>query len=288
LRLGVAVLLALAATGAAANGPAPRWYVQVDNDVIFGTDRWYTSGVRIARASASGPILSEWGLLHEVFTPEAKGWSPGVDDRAPSARLLAYGARHWTDPDSFSTFEAALGVRGRSALGEQATEAIHRLVPAPEVDWSRQESDQVDAQLALVRSQRLSDFYLHLGAVAGNQQVFGHAGVEWRVGPPSTRAALSPAMRYAATPPPAAGECGWGAFAGASVRAVARNQMIRRNYDPFGAQLEPRHAVGRAVLGINTVQDWGSATLALVQDTREFDAQRRPHAFGSLTVHLEF
>jgi lipid A 3-O-deacylase len=284
----LALLIALTATAAAANGPAPRWYVQVDNDLVFGTDRWYSSGVRIARVTTSGDTLNEWGLLQEVYTPEAKYWDPGVDDRSPTARLLAYGARHWKAPESFTTFEATLGVRGPSALGEEVTRAIHKIISAPKVDWSRQDSDQVDAQVALVRSQRISDFYIHYGAVAGTEQVFGHAGVEWRVGPPSTQAALSPAMRYVATPPPAAGECGWGAFVGASVRAVASNRMIRRNYDPYGPELEPRHTVGRAVLGINTVQDWGSLTFALVQDTREFDAQRKPQAFGSLTVHVEF
>jgi lipid A 3-O-deacylase len=284
----VAACLALALAGAAHAEPAARWYLQVDNDVIFGTDRWYTSGVRIARASAPGPVATEWGVLHEVYTPEAKYWHPGVDDRAPTARLLAYGARHHTDAAAFTTFEAAIGVRGPSALGEQATGAIHHLVPAPEVDWSRQEPDELDVQVAVVQSRRFSDFYLHYGAVVGNQQVFGHAGVEWRTGPPSARDALSPAMRFAATPPPGAGECGWGVFAGASVRAIARNEMIGRNYDPYGPALEPRRAVARAVAGIDTVQRWGSATLALVADTREFDAQRQPHAFGSLTVHLEF
>ena len=93
MRRGIAVLAALAATQACAEGA--RWYVQVDNDVIAGTDRWYTSGVRIARVSPPGRVETEWGILQEIFTPEAKYWVPGVDDRAPTARLLAYGARHW-------------------------------------------------------------------------------------------------------------------------------------------------------------------------------------------------
>jgi len=279
--------LAAAGTARAAEAPA-RWYLQVDNDVLVGTDRWYSSGVRIARVAPSADGAAEFGLLHEVYTPEGKHWKPGTDDRAPTARLLAYGARHYAEEYCDTTLELDLGVRGPSAIGRQATEAIHRVVPAPEVNWSRQDSDRVDIQLAAVRSHRMSDFVGHYGAVVGNQQVFAHAGIEWHLAARSARAALSPAMRFAATPPPAAGEPGWDAFVGASARAVAHNAMIRTNYDPAGHELEPRHAVARAVIGVATTQRWGSATLSVATDTREFDAQRRPQTFGSLSVHVEF
>jgi hypothetical protein len=282
-------VVVLAAAGAARSAEPPaRWYLQVDNDVLVGTDRWYSSGVRIARVAPSADGAIEFGLLHEVYTPEAKYWEPGIDDRTPTARLLAYGARHYADLLCDTTFELDLGVRGPSAIGRQATEGIHRIVPAPKVDWSRQDSDRVDIQLAAVRSHRMSDLVGHYGAVVGNQQVFAHTGIEWHVGSRSTRAVLTPAMRFAATPPPAAGDPGWDAFVGASARAVARNVMIRGNYDPAGPELEPRHAVARAAIGVATVQRWGSAALSVATDTREFDAQRRPQVFGSLTVHVEF
>ena len=47
-----AAALALAAAGAA-RGDDAQWYLRVDNDVPFATDRWYTSGVRIARTHRS-------------------------------------------------------------------------------------------------------------------------------------------------------------------------------------------------------------------------------------------
>jgi hypothetical protein len=286
LRAFLAVLAL--ATGVAAAEPGPRWYLQVDNDVVAGTDRWYTSGVRIARVAPAGPVETEWGILQEIFTPEAKYWAPGIDDRAPTARLLAYGARHWLEPAAFTTVEVALGVRGPSALGEETTDAVHKIISAPKVDWSRQESDRFDGHVAAVRTLQLSDFHVHFGGVVGTEQVFAHAGLEWRFGAPAARAASSPAMRFAATPPPAAGEGGWGGFIGANVRGVARNAMIRVNYDPAGPEIEPRRAVGRAMAGVACVQRWGTATFAVAYESKEFDAQRREHTFGSLTVSVDF
>ena len=46
-------LLALCAAFAARAGESvPPWYLQLDNDVLFTTDRWYSSGVRLARSVA--------------------------------------------------------------------------------------------------------------------------------------------------------------------------------------------------------------------------------------------
>ena len=41
MKLACAALLLASGAGAAAE--EARWYVRTDNDVAFGTDRWYTS-----------------------------------------------------------------------------------------------------------------------------------------------------------------------------------------------------------------------------------------------------
>ena len=91
LRRAAAAVVAYAALGAAADDAA-RWYLQVDNDAFFNTDRWYSSGLRIARVEARGDHEDEWGVLQEIYTPEAKFANP--IDRPPAARLLATWARH--------------------------------------------------------------------------------------------------------------------------------------------------------------------------------------------------
>ena len=84
MRRVLAVALALAASTAnAASGDAQsRWYLQMDNDFFFGTDRNYSSGLRLGRVTGAGEIQVEWGLLQEVYSPEGKYWAPGTDDHA--------------------------------------------------------------------------------------------------------------------------------------------------------------------------------------------------------------
>ena len=75
-RAAALAALALAATSAPAADDA-RWYTQIDNDLVFHTDRWYSSGVRIARVQpTSEGRYFEIGILHEVYTPDTKSLAP--------------------------------------------------------------------------------------------------------------------------------------------------------------------------------------------------------------------
>ena len=279
MRLAAGALLACAS--GACLGADPRWYLQVDNDVAFATDRWYTSGVRIARESNG----IEVGVLQEIYTPEGKKWHPGVSDRPPVGRLLASIAKHDVEPGLFQTFELMAGVRGPSAGGKQTTHAIHQVIPAPHVDWSRQLPDEFDGTLVAARSQALpwKRVQVHYGAQAGTQLVFAHAGLEWRWG-----AGASRLLRFAATPDMASGADEWSVFAGASVRGVARNELLAGNYDAQLPAVDKRAGVARAAAGFAWRGRWGSLTFEIAADTREFAGQRTPHAFGSLALQATF
>jgi lipid A 3-O-deacylase len=282
VRLAAFLVLASALPAAAADADA-RWYLKLDNDVAFGTDRWYTSGVRLARVKDD----VELALEQDIYTPDAKNWHPGKDDRAPTARLLASGALHDRGAGYFQTIELALGVRGPAALGRQSTDAVHHVITAPIVDWSRQLDNRFDAQLAFARTQALPIEWLkvHGGATLGNQIAFAHAGFEVRAGDRTLSSAL---LRFAPTPPFASGAKGWSAYAGASARAVGRDELISRNYDPFGADLKYRRGIARIAAGVAWSAPWGSLTLDLAQDGREFDAQTSPQRFGSAAIHVAF
>jgi len=283
-----AAALALVAAGAA-RGEDVQWYLQVDNDVAFATDRWYTSGVHIARTHrASETARWEFGLVQEIYTPNTNDYQP--DDRPYAARLFGYGAHHEYLPGRHRTLAVALGVLGESALGRQSQEFVHHFVPAPEDDWSRQLSDRPDVQAIGVQSDDLpfcpaGRCVAHYGAVLGNNLTFAHAGFELRTGGPQQL--TTSALRFAPTPPIAAAH-GWSGYAGASARWVARNVLLEGNADPGRPDVSMNHGVVRIAAGVAWSADWGTVTFSLVQDSREFDTQRAMQRFGILAVHLGF
>ena len=296
MRRVLATVLAAAATGALAQDPAgvaspspaaARWYVQVDNDVFFHTDRWYSSGVRIARVSAPAADTTEWALEQDIWSPEGKKFRVGTIDRAPTAVLEGRFAWHHADANDLQTVELGLGVRGRGAAGERVTHFVHRFASAAEIAWEREVPTELSASAAATRTHAIGPFALHYGATVGNEMTFAHAGVEWR----TAGAAYSPVLRMVATPPfdpKSAVPRGWGFFAGANARAVARNRLLDRPYGIDTAAPTRKDAVLRAAAGVTAQQPWGALGFALVYETREFAEQRQAQRYGSLVVHVPF
>lgn len=284
LRRLAAALFACALAPAVAEEPA-RWYLRIDNDAFFNTDRWYSSGLRLARVDPRGGHEIELGILQEIYTPEVKRYEFGVVDRAPTARLMLAAARHERSPQLFQTVEVALGVRGPAALGRQVTGLTHRVVAARDIVWSRQESNRFDGLAAAARTHRGGRFAVHYGAVLGNQVAFAHTGADLRFGSPG---AATFVLRHASTPPGGEDARGWGGFAGASVRRVARNEMLHRQYTAFAPGLERRNIVTRIAAGISWSRPGLGVSLAIVGESREFEGQRAPQGFGSLALHAAF
>jgi lipid A 3-O-deacylase len=283
------VVAAIALCTHAAAEPSPRWYVQLDNDFFFFTDRWYSSGLRVARVAPHEGHEIELAVQQDIYTPDAKNFELGQSDRAPAARLYAAIARHDRAPGRLITWEGTLGVRGPAALGEESTDFIHRIIAAREVQWSRQRGNALEAQATYSRSDRFDRLRLHHGLVVGTTHAFAHAGAEWRFGNLSAADLMSPALRFAPTPPwDGDGRQGWSGFLGASARAVARDEILRDSYDPRVPPLQRERFVTRFAAGVSWAASWGALVFSAVSDTRVFEGQTHPHRFGSLTVHLPF
>lgn len=301
-------LLALAALlpPACAAQPPVLWHLQVDNDVLFNKDRWYTSGIRLYRsaaldaASPAAPVLRlpgttaqrlDFGVVQDVYTSDGNA-APDAPDRPNAARLLISAARHDLSADTLATLEIDAGVSGPAARGEEAQRLIHRIVPAPKTDWSVQVGNRADVQLVGSWSHRLAQglvpgaLVVHGGAVAGTLLAFGHLGFEWRSDGPA--AAANPLLRFAATPPLPRAAGGLSAFAGASLRAVGRNRLLERRGDDPKPQAPAERRVSRVAAGAAWSAAWGVVTLGLAQESAEFEGQPRPHRFGSLTLSIPF
>lgn len=286
---------ALAAAAAAAVLPAAASSFQaaVDNDAAFDTDRGYTSGVRLTWVgdAPSGEPRREFGLQQDIFTPDAKRDILGRRDRPYAGRLRFLGALHRIGDDRHDTLAVSAGVLGPSALGRQAQDAIHRIVPSPATDWSLQLSDRFDGSVGGTLSRvawRPGDAFAvawHAGATAGTVEGFGHAGAELRWGPAG--APWSALLRHVATPVADAGRGGGlSVFLGASVKGVFRDRLLERNAGDPGALLDRKRAVGRIAAGVAWRAAWGAVSFALAQDSDAFEGQRYPQRFGSLTLAI--
>jgi hypothetical protein len=299
-----AAALAVLAAGTAAGESPVLWHAQIDNDVAFHTDRWFTSGVRLYRSAALDPA-SPWaaflrpaatreqridaGIVHEIYTGDGRA-DPAAADRPNAARLLFSIARHDISAHTLATYGLDAGVAGPAAKGEEVQDFIHRLFPAPKTDWTSQLGDRADVQFSAAWSHRLGlpaipgALVVHGGGVAGTLTAFGHAGIEWRTGGPAE--AANPLLRFAATPPLPARDLGLSLFAGASLRVVGRNRLLERREDDPKPEAPGERRVRRVAAGVAWSANWGVATLGLAQDSREFAGQPAPHRFGSLTLSL--
>ena len=284
-------------TATASEGDRISWYTNIDNDVVFHTDRWYTSGVRIYR---SAPLQEpgtrlDMGIVQELYTGNTNCPECQPVDRPYAGRLFTSFAYQVARPDALTTFEGDLGVLGPAALGRQVQKLIHHFVTAPHDDWSHQLDNRLDAQVVAVRSQRVlgaDDFPValvaHGGAVAGTVQTFVHAGGELRWG--RTTAALAPSMRFAATPPaPQPGTAaGWSAFAGFGARSVFSNKLFANNADDPAAPSARNRTVRRTALGLGWGGEWAAIGFAWLTESREFREQLHTQRFGTLTLQLDF
>jgi hypothetical protein len=304
-RFAAAALAAsLPALGA---GPPVIWHTQFDNDVVFHTDRWYTSGVRItrsqalagdsplaaARSDATGVQRLDIGIVHEIYTPETDLGAFGATvDRPYAGRLLVSALRQVRGPGSLDTLGVEAGVTGPAALARQTQDIVHRFIPGPRTDWSKQVANRADLQLVAALSRQVAPrrgpgaIILHGGGVLGSVTTFAHAGLEWRS---RAGAPANPLLRLAATPPLADdGSRNLAFFAGVSFRAVLRNLLLDLHQgDPREDPARERR-VHRFAFGLAWPASWGAVTFGVAEDSPEFVGQRSRQHFGTLTVAIAF
>ena len=284
--------MALAACCAALGASAQtHWYLQMDNDLGFETDRWYSSGFRASVVTRHGGHEREFGVLHEIYTPDVKGFRPGAVDRMPTARVLLVAARHERSAQLWETLEIDVGLRGPGAGGGGFTRLVHRLVHARDIDWSRQDDNRLDVQLVASRTQAIvPGVNANYGVVAGSELAFVHVGGEYRIGTRGANAPSTAVLRYAASPPQfgMSTEGCWSAFVSASGRLVLQNKMLDQGYGFFSDPPARRRSVARGAAGFSWGWPGGLVTFAVVHESKEFGQQSRGHTFASLSGYVDF
>ena len=186
LLLALAVLYCTA-DARAAEGEAPIWVFQIENDFfaqLTNTDRHYTNGVRLSRVSPPGevpgwlgamaavpsnfgpagePYSQRWAVSvgHSMFTPDDTDAVALVPDDRPYAAWLYLGfSVHsvYEDVEGAArqdVFSIEAGIVGPSALGEQIQNSYHDLIGVDlSYGWDNQLKDELGVKLGFIRKWR--------------------------------------------------------------------------------------------------------------------------------------
>lgn len=294
----------------------------VENDEIHGTDRHYTSGVRLSWTTGEGgvpdwmrslarllpggdapPIRAEYALGQSMFTPLNRFRSEPLSTDRPYAGWLYGTAAILTDGgDALDRLELTAGIVGPSALAKQTQRLVHRATGArfPK-GWDHQIDDEPGIVLAYDRVWRNIlpgaaagldlDIAPHAGLAFGNVLTYGAIGGTIRLGrhldvdygPQRVRPG-SVGSGFFAT---GAG-FGWYAFVGAEGRAVARNIFLDGNTFDDDPSVDRRPLVADLQAGLAFVFDGARIAYTHVLRTKEYDGQEKPDFFGALSLSFAF
>ena len=216
------VVLLLLSTAACADDERSTHFVsmQLENDSLGGnSDGYYTHGVELSflRGEDAPPdwlvMLSEWipfyvddnkpnlvnySLGQKVFTPwDTKTTALVIDDRPyagyiyVTASLLSL-IDHNENYDGGNMLEITVGLVGPSAMGEEVQNTIHDLLGYGRANgWDHQLQDEFVLNLTYSRFLRMVrpavagleyGINPHISMALGNAQIYGAAGLMFRLG----------------------------------------------------------------------------------------------------------
>jgi hypothetical protein len=304
--------------------PAGSYAIVIENDILSGSDRYYTNGLMLAwrsrtydppnwlaelaaRSAALRPVggVSRWGLSigQKMYTPEdTEARNPDPRDR-PYAGWL-YGAvtvASYTETQ-LGSVELQIGVIGPSSLAEYTQSNWHDIINVPRAQgWDYQLKDELGVNLIAERqwryNQPLGWAGLSAGVVPsvaislGNVQTYAAAGGMVRIGNQLEADFGPPRVR-----PSSAGSVffqpdgawGWYAFAGLEGRAVGHDITLDGNTWRDSRSVEREVLVGDASIGFAVLMPGARLTASYTIRTQEFTTQREAASFGSLSLAVRF
>ena len=295
-----------------------------ENDVLGGTDRNYTNGLRLSwlsgthaadgmseflathvlRADGDAFVRRGFALGQSIFTPNDIEAEDPLPNQHPYAGWL-YGEYSLLiqrlDVVDRLTFQA--GVVGSSSGAEWVQNEVHSIIDSAEArGWDNQIKDEAGVVIAYDRQLRAlaelgdsgfgMDLTPNMGLTLGNVHTNARLGLTVRLGqdlrndfgPPRIRPSLAGAGYF--TPEDSVS---WYVFAGVEGRAVAHNIFLDgslfRDGDP---SVSSKTFVADAQGGL--VVQFGGLQVALtyVERTEEFDEQLTRQRFGALSIGGKF
>ncbi len=274
-----ALLLLLLCAGRAGPGAAQRLRaveVRWDNDILAvrGTgapaDYDYTQGLtltaELAGADASRPVL-RLSAGQRIYTPRRDGPETVPGERPYAGWLFSAAELSTSRAGTEHRVGVEIGMTGPAALGEPVQNGIHRLTGS-----TRQEGwdHQLGPELAGVVRYGAA-WPRQAGGVRVRPRVEAGAGTRWTGAAGGVEASVG-------------GPRGWRAEGGVRQEWVARNLFLDGNTFRRSVRAEKRAWVSEAAAAVGYRFPRWEVEYRFVIRGREYDAQPRPHAYGSLAL----
>lgn len=180
-------------------GTAHSVNFKIDNDVLFGTDDYYSNGIEVGYQAPKffslfnkqKPTQQSFKIRHKIFTP-SKFNQDRIDFDRPfvSSLSLAFNSMFVMDEKQLIIAqELEAGIQGRNSGGRTVQNLIHRILPASQEveDWQYQlETDiLINYKTALEKGISSGDFWMinAIGSLeAGTPTLSTDLGLHMRVG----------------------------------------------------------------------------------------------------------
>lgn len=306
---------------AAAEGKAGTLSFTVENDVIGGTDRHYTNGLRVAYVSgAQEPTAFErliagdradtatfrrsFSLGQSIYTPESYHLETPAQGQHPyGGNLFGEYAFMTEDQGRWDLFTMEVGVVGDWSLAEETQNWFHRSLGFQEAEgWDHQIDNEVTVNVAYDwKGRALAEGKVghinwevtpaagvSLGTVATNLR--GGAmlrigdNLEPNFGPARIRPSLTGAGHFKAANP-----LDWYAFIGVQGRAVAHDIFLDgsllRDDSP---SIEKNTYVADLQAGVALTHGGLQLSWTYVHRTERFEGQNGADGFGAFTLSTKF
>jgi lipid A 3-O-deacylase len=307
-RIMAAALLAAAGLGATPavaqlGDPEGIFTLVIENDTLAGgnADKHYSNGLRMGwlTPDSGGPSgLWELGqympfidlqarrrmgfaIGHNLYTPEDKNRTDRIFNDRPYGAFLYAGLAYQSQSDRrLDTVELDIGIVGPAALGEPIQNNFHRLIGSSEArGWDNQLDNEPGIALVFERKWRFLaettggygvDLMPHISGSIGNVLTYGGVGLTFRIGedlavdfgPPRIRPALPGSASF---DKPLDGN------------TFGAEQSIAKK--PFVLDFQA---------GLSFIISQTRISYTQVWRTQEFEGQKRPDYFGSISISTKF
>lgn len=245
-----------------------------------------------------------------MFTPEDIETSELIPDDRPYAGYL-YGGVGFNSifNNRQHTWQFNVGVVGPASLAQETQDLVHDLFDIPKAQgWDNQLENEPTFEAIYETKWRVSfsqnargfgyDFIPHLGARLGNVAIYANSGAEFRLGWFIPEDFGSCGIRPGCETNPASNHDRTGDFRSIRTsvhlfsildgRLVLRDIFLDGNTFKESHSVEKKYVVADLMVGIALYYKRFKLSYAYTFRTREFETQRSPHTFGSVSISFTY